>query len=404
MAFALAACAAILAGDAVTSGSAIVTQLYPAAFLPLYGTRSRLAVAGVWLAATACVVVGTPGFATTGLAALDVPRVLSVLMVCGAAVVLEKLSGHEAELRRDALIDPLTGVLNRRSFLEFSSREAARTQRGGSDFAVLMADIDHFKRINDTHGHPAGDAVIREFAEIATRILRPSDILGRYGGEEFVISLPDTSQTQAMLVADRLLKSVEAAAVISDTGAIRFTVSIGVAGCSPHSPLKDAIKRADGALYAAKHNGRNRIELSPPPSSGPTEGIAAIAPERAARASIRILVVDDEADIRELIALWLTDSGYSVVTADSGAAALRVLETDRAVTLLFTDILLPGGMDGFDLGRQARAIHPALKTLYMSGYVRPDAARTAERASATLLAKPFRLSHVLEGVDIALSR
>jgi diguanylate cyclase (GGDEF)-like protein len=265
-----------------------------------------------------------------------------------------------------------------------------------------MVDIDHFKRVNDTHGHPAGDTVIKELADVATRTLRPSDILARYGGEEFVVSLPDTDQEQALVVAERLRKAVEATAVVSEAGAIRFTVSIGVAICTHRTPLKDAIERADKALFAAKRNGRNRVEVSQsvvlPGISPPRDTPSAIA----ARAAVRILLVDDEEDIRELLAECLKQGGYTVITAGTAADALRVIETDPSVTLLFTDVVLPGNSDGFELGRRAEAIRPDLKLLYMSGYLGPAAIGGMTGKAAQLLHKPFRMSHALETVAVAV--
>src|SRR5205814_912341 len=120
--------------------------------------------------------------------ALLASRGLSIAMIGLTVTGLHQLARREHDLLRLALIDPLTGVFNRRSFLEFSGKEEARTRRGGHQFAVLMLDIDHFKQINDRFGHPAGDQVIKTLADICARTLRPSDVVARYGGEEFVVN------------------------------------------------------------------------------------------------------------------------------------------------------------------------------------------------------------------------
>jgi PleD family two-component response regulator len=190
--------------------------------------------------------------------------------------------------------------------------------------------------------------------------------------------------------------------VVSDTGAIRFTVSIGVASCSPRFSLKDAIVRADKALYSAKKNGRNRVALSP--ASAHPDGLEQIVSKKVARPAGRILVVDDELEIRELLANWLEENGYTVVTAGNAADALHVVETDPTVELLFTDTIMPSGLDGFDLGRRVGAIQPEIKTLYMSGYVRPSAVHPAGDGTINLLQKPFRLGDVLDVVAVALAR
>jgi diguanylate cyclase (GGDEF)-like protein len=402
----LAALAAlcIFGFDQMTPASTLATQLYPAALLVLFGVQMRAAIAIAWFAMVVLIVIGAllePG----RLAELESGRALSIVMVSIAAAALAKLAEHERGLRWDALIDPLTGVFNRRSFLEFSAREEARARRVGTSFALLMIDIDHFKRINDTYGHQVGDTVIKELAEVATRMVRPSDILARYGGEEFVVSLPDTDADQARVVAERLRAAVEAAAVISDDGAIRFTVSIGFATCSHGTPLREAMARADQALYAAKRNGRNRVEASiaAPPDAPPPASADAPAAD-AAQAARAILVVDDETEIRELLAGWLRDSGYDVVTAPNASAALRMVQAEPSIALLLTDIVMPGSIDGYDLGRQAVALRPNLKLLFMSGYNTPAAQAGAPLADAPLLNKPFRMSHVLDMVAFALER
>jgi diguanylate cyclase (GGDEF)-like protein len=126
-----------------------------------------------------------------------------------------------------------------------------------------MMDVDHFKRINDTYGHPVGDQVIKTLAETATKGLRPTDILARYGGEEFVVTLPETDGDVACAVAERLRTALERLAVTTDDGkAVRFTISVGVATFATGVPIATAVERADQALYRAKQAGRNRVETS----------------------------------------------------------------------------------------------------------------------------------------------
>ena len=386
--------------DLALSNGPNMTQLYAAALLALYGIRSRAVLAIFGVLATVLIVAGCLVRADPARIDPLITRALSIALVWLTCVCLAWVSGRERELLHLALLDPLTGVFNRRSFLEFSGKEEARTRRGGSQFAVLMLDIDHFKRINDQYGHPAGDGVIKALADVCTRTLRPTDMIARYGGEEFVINLPDTDPAQAQLVAERVRKAVADARVPSEHGAIAFTVSIGLATCSDETPLAEAIARADKALYAAQRGGRNRVAAGAP---GPREARAAEARQLAAApAASTVLVVDDEAEIRDLVAEWLSSHGYAVRTADSATAALRTLETDPSIGLVFTDIVMPGGLDGFDLGRQAELIHPGIKLLYMSGYAASAMIRAARGEAARVLRKPFRLDHVLESVEYAL--
>jgi diguanylate cyclase (GGDEF)-like protein len=403
LAFVAALCLLVLLIDLASSDVIAVAQLYPAALLPLYGLRSRRVLGAFAALAIALVVAaGLAGGALVPEALAS--RALSVAMIGLTIGCLDRLGGRERDLLRLALIDPLTGVFNRRSFFEFSGKEEARTRRGGHQFAVLMLDIDHFKQINDGFGHPAGDQVIKTLADICGRTLRPSDVIARYGGEEFVINLPDTDRRHALTVAERLRRAVAETTVASDAGAITFTVSIGVATCSDATPLREAIASADRALYRAKHNGRNRVEATVaavPPMPTPAVPNAAMRPPETA-AGKGVLVVDDEAEIRELVAEWLTTNGYAVRTAEDASAALRMLETDPEIALIFTDIMMPGGLDGFDLSRQAELIRPDIKVLYMSGFAASAVTRAARGEVARVLRKPFRLDHVLESVEYAL--
>lgn len=161
---------------------------------------------------------------------------------------------------RLASTDPLTGLWNRRFFRLACKKELARCVRDGQPFSLLVADIDHFKRINDRHGHLTGDAVLCAIAEAIQSDLRPFDLLGRWGGEEFVVLLPECATPGALEVAERLRKGVQAATHASpDETDIQVTLSLGVATChGPEDVLDDIFRRADDALYQAKAAGRNR--------------------------------------------------------------------------------------------------------------------------------------------------
>jgi diguanylate cyclase len=158
-----------------------------------------------------------------------------------------------------AVRDELTGVYNRRFLLEVLGREHARALRLGSTFLVCMIDIDHFKSVNDTLGHGAGDAVLRQFAKIAADGLRAVDVLGRYGGEEFLLILPDTDGTGACTAAERVRSAIEAATFAQLPTDRRVTVTIGVAASRVGESVQDLLGRADGALYKGKADGRNRV-------------------------------------------------------------------------------------------------------------------------------------------------
>jgi two-component system, cell cycle response regulator len=181
---------------------------------------------------------------------------------------LTRLRSERDMLRRDAELDGLTGLLNRRALV----REVSRQRDGGRRFGVLFIDVDHFKAINDLHGHQGGDNVLVEVAELLKECLRPGDAVGRYGGEEFVALIDGAGPESLRLVAERLRASVESTPLGGD--AARITVSIGAAVFDPRgaeSP-EDLLNRADTALYRAKGAGRNCVVLDQDGKSGHPSG------------------------------------------------------------------------------------------------------------------------------------
>jgi two-component system cell cycle response regulator len=167
------------------------------------------------------------------------------------------------ELESLSRTDALTGVPNRRSFDQALTQETARARRYGSALGVVVLDIDHFKKINDTHGHQGGDEVLRSFARTVGGALREGDVLFRYGGEEFVALLPYADQAGAMKAAERLVKAVAASPIRVGSTMVNVTTSAGVAAlASSDADGLSLVARADGALYEAKRNGRNRVHAS----------------------------------------------------------------------------------------------------------------------------------------------
>ena len=167
-----------------------------------------------------------------------------------------------SELRHLAEMDPLTNVFNRRAFLTLLDKAISAAQRTGTAVPVLVMDLDHFKNINDTWGHRAGDDVLRHFVMLAHRCLRKEDVMGRLGGEEFAIFLPNASAAGALAVAERLRALVEAQPVATGPQSIPLTVSVGVTLCAHGDAAGAALQRADEAMYLAKERGRTRVEVS----------------------------------------------------------------------------------------------------------------------------------------------
>jgi diguanylate cyclase (GGDEF)-like protein len=182
--------------------------------------------------------------------------VCNLLLVIGFATMA---SDHvRARIEEQAVRDPLTGTLNRQALLECLERERTRHDRTGQPFCVAMLDVDHFKKINDGHGHPVGDRVLVHLCRRMAALVRPHDVVARYGGEEFVVVMPQTRLPEAALVAERLLRE---AVGVDDQALPAFTVSIGLAESAADDATAEAtIARADVALYQAKARGRNRLE------------------------------------------------------------------------------------------------------------------------------------------------
>jgi two-component system, cell cycle response regulator len=175
------------------------------------------------------------------------------------ATLKKDLARMQEELIQTSTKDSLTGLYNRRYLLESLNNEMQRAKRYKESLSFLMIDIDHFKNINDTHGHPAGDIVLAGVANILFANIRQSDIAGRFGGEEFAIILTHTDINEAVLIAEKMRKAVQQASFSDKKAEMNVTISIGVSICLESDNAKDVIKNADKALYKAKGNGRNQV-------------------------------------------------------------------------------------------------------------------------------------------------
>jgi diguanylate cyclase (GGDEF)-like protein len=191
------------------------------------------------------------------LAAL-VERELEVRLLNAQQLELQK---KNKTLRRKSLIDPLIGTWNRGAIMRILTIEAIRCDKAGVPLSLIVADLDYFKRINDTYGHPAGDTVLVKVASRLRSCIRPQEALGRYGGEEFLIVLPGASHDTAMAVAERMRLSIAAQPEAIGGATLHLTISAGVASTDifPTATTEELISRADTALYAAKDAGRNRV-------------------------------------------------------------------------------------------------------------------------------------------------
>jgi diguanylate cyclase (GGDEF)-like protein len=221
----------------------------------------------------------------------------ALLFTISIAFILLAMAKERTELRHRtaAMVDPLTGIANRRAFLQDAALSAKRHHVNPRPTAVLVIDLDHFKSINDRFGHALGDRVLELFAESARQSMRATDLLGRLGGEEFAAVLHDTGRDKAMAVAERIREAFAAASKDMDNHPVCATVSIGVVHCDgPVLDVPELLAQADLALYVAKERGRNRVEMAsldlvreragvPPASS--TASVAAIGDKDVAKSA-----------------------------------------------------------------------------------------------------------------------
>ncbi len=185
--------------------------------------------------------------------------VMATALLGSIGFVLMVKERTDREIMHLAMTDSLTQVPNRRALMEHAEHALAR--RSGSPLALLMIDVDNFKLINDTHGHPAGDEVLRQVAGRLAGRLRGHDLLGHYGDEEFCVVAPDTDTGGALTLAESLRETIASAPFATEQGELSVTVSIGISHSPPNSrrQLKEVLIEADAALYSAKHTGRNRV-------------------------------------------------------------------------------------------------------------------------------------------------
>jgi diguanylate cyclase (GGDEF)-like protein len=172
---------------------------------------------------------------------------------------LAKLVVDEMELRTAAAIDSLTGAMSRRSFSEEANRDIERARRHDRPLSCVLIDVDDFKSINDTHGHPAGDQLLERLVSICKSSMRATDYVGRIGGDEFAIMLPEASMTTALEITERVRKAFAEAVIRIPSGEARCTLSIGIAALTAEINVDALLSNADVAMYAAKSGGRNRI-------------------------------------------------------------------------------------------------------------------------------------------------
>ena len=284
------AVAYVLAGDARGVVPSVLAMIL---FFGTFGLSVAEVIGiGIYaLLAFACAVAATTRYNAGPFGYLDAAYALMVLIVLGGSIALNlRIQRIRARLReqREALAhalavnrelatrDELTGLPNRRAMQDLMGLEHRRSVRSGRPMLLAQLDIDHFKRINDAHGHATGDRALQAFASVVRASVRDTDVLARWGGEEFVLLLSETRLDDARDLLERLRHAVATMEIPHTDGALRMTVSIGVAVHLPGDTVDLTLERADQALYTAKSLGRNRIAVAPStPRGTPLRGARA---------------------------------------------------------------------------------------------------------------------------------
>lgn len=307
------------------------------------------------------------------------------------------------ELLQMALRDPLTGLLNRRAFEEELREIWNRARTQGLPVGLLMIDIDHFKAMNDTYGHVAGDLILKECARLVCANVRDSDIVCRYyGGDELVVILPLANDADTRLAAERLLEAFRNTILCPGAYDIQATISIGansIQAANSHT-LEQLLIQADRALYRAKQTGRNQAcfaDEAPPPA--PAAALPAAAPG-AANSARTVLVVDDDAALCRMFQRLLARHDFQVLTAGTGADALAIARRERGMLdVALVDLHLEGE-NGLDVLKNLHGIDDAIIGIIITGAATLDDAVAALRHGAyDFIQKPVaaeQLTAVLE--------
>ena len=263
---------AILFGGLVLGMLALGVAVIAYQLQPPAGSRARGMVVASFIAAGTILMLKAVGSAfvadplamllrPTGFAAAGALAVFAAALASTLAFLLLQKERAEGEAQRLATIDPLTGAYNRRTFHEIAEREMARARRAGQPLSIVMLDIDHFRAVNETHGHKVGDEVLQKFADVVRAALRKEDMVVRYGGEDFVVLLPEVPGPGAVVVAGRIRRAVAGTPIEANGKTFPITVSLGVAARLDEGPesIDELLERAGSALALAKQRGRNRV-------------------------------------------------------------------------------------------------------------------------------------------------
>jgi diguanylate cyclase (GGDEF)-like protein/putative nucleotidyltransferase with HDIG domain len=358
------------------------------------------------------------GVLTLASAAAHVYKPVDVSLLYHAANHISAVFMALRQMHQLATRDPLTGVYNRMRFEEDLERAWLLSQRYGVSMGVVIIDVDNFKSLNDSYGHTVGDTILREFSQIMRDVARASDIVARYGGDEFVAILPQVDEAAAVAFGKRLLNRTRESVFCKQNYKLRVTTSIGIATSSNATqPATSSVllNQADRALYMAKRAGRNRVCVWPgKPIEDDQESGAwteepvedqrpAWTPPQAEQQITRLLIVDDEAQIRDLVALMLDGQDREAVKcATADEAILAIKSNPGGYDVLITDLGLPD-KGGVELMHEVTALDESIVKIVMTGYATVDNAVNCLREGAyDFIQKPIGKAQLSAMVDRAL--
>jgi diguanylate cyclase (GGDEF)-like protein len=320
------------------------------------------------------------------------------------ANLLSAVLAAVSRMRQMAVRDALTGVYNRGYLEEEMERAWALARRHGYHMGVAIMDLDHFKTLNDTYGHIVGDQLLKEFADVVRRVARGTDIVARYGGDEFVIVLPQTDLPAGLAIGERILSAVASTRFCPTTLRLRLTASVGIATSCDIDPVNRAtemLRLADTALYAAKRDGRNRVRIWSTPS--PVDVALSAATEAMPQKRGRIIVVDDDPAVGQMVVHILQDKGYEVEAETTPAAVIEKVQARPGYyDVVITDLTMPEA-NGLHLLDKLQDIDTLILRIVLTGYATKENAIASLRHGAfDFIEKPISTEELLATVDKAL--
>ncbi|MGM0531604.1 MAG: diguanylate cyclase, partial [Bacteroidota bacterium] len=309
-------------------------------------------------------------------------------------------------MRQLAITDNMTGLYNRLHLESQLNHMWERIKRYRRDLSVVLMDIDHFKTLNDTLGHMQGDEVLKEFAQILSEEARAADIVGRYGGEEFVVILPETDRKDATVYAERLLKKIRDHVFCKDTNEIHLTVSMGISSINGEDEVNiepdDLLEYADKAMYLAKNAGRNCIrswadhhEKSVQQAQEKDKVVKTFYPETNQNLKGTVLIADDDEAVREMLSAILRKEGFLVNNVECGEDAVYMVQKEPLkYDILLADLHMPG-IDGFELVQSVKAIDDTVVNIIITGNATLDnAVKSMREGTFDFIQKPCTYDQV----------